>query len=481
MRDDEVQERQGGDTVIGDIPSPEAAENIVEEACKLGAEHAEAIVFADEHSTTRFNNEIHQNISAKKFGMYVTVVVDRRKLGSVSLSTNKSHEVEEGLKRAIRIARLTPVDPNFESLPEPTKVHPVPNLYYPETFEMMPLEKAEVISGIVASGLDHDGRVKSVAGYFVNGRRIVALSNSLGIDLSYSFSMSDIQVSVHSEENGSIGSGYSSRTSRDVSEIDFESLATKAIKNSLGGLGPQIIQPGDYEVVLKPLAVAVLLQSMGDSFSAETYREGRSFLSGSLGERLFDEKLTLIDDGRDEASLTAMPFDGEGVPKRELRLIDRGIAGSLCYDTYHSRIDGRESTGHCPHKIERMDGSIFKSPIPTNQIVVPGGSDEDELISDMGRGLLVTRLHYVTVVDKKRAVLSGMTRDGTWYVEGGEIRYPVRNLRFTDSMLRVLSGIGAVGDASTVEMRLREHTGLLSSLTVPSFRLESFRFTGLTA
>jgi len=346
---------------------------------------------------------------------------------------------------------------------------------------MNPLEKAEIIKEIVDSGLDHDRKVKSVGGYFVNGHRTVALANSLGIDQSYNFSMSDVQVSVRSESDGSVGSGYSAKTSRDVSTIDFKILATEATENSITSLGPKIIQPGEYTVVLKPFAVAVLLQSTASGFSAEAHRGGRSFISGSRGMKLFDDKLTLLDDGRNGASLTAMPFDGEGVPKEKLSLIDRGVVGSLCYDTYHANIDGTESTGHCPHKIERMDGAIFKSPFPMNQIMLPGGADNDELINDVRQGLLVTRLHYVAVVDEKRMIMSGMTRDGTWYIENGEIKYPVRNLRFTDSILRAFSQIDAIGNTSTVEGRLKEHSGLLSSLTVPSIRLESFRFTGLTA
>jgi predicted Zn-dependent protease len=190
--------------------------------------------------------------------------------------------------------------------------------------------------------------------------------------------------------------------------------------------------------------------------------------------------MVVIDDGTNELSLTSTPFDGEGVPKKKLTLIQNGVTSSLCYNTYYAMKEGIESTGHCPNKIDRMDGSIFKGPLPMNQIIEPGDTSEENMISDVKEGLLITRMHYVTVIDENKATLSGMTRDGTWFIEDGEIQHPVKNLRFLDSMLRVFSKVDSIGNSLTLEGRLREHSGLLSSITAPAIKLPSMRFTGQT-
>ena len=458
----------------------EEARKIVDMGVELGADQSEAVAYSEWLSTTRFNNYIHQNTATKNHGVYVTVVVNRNQLGSASISSNSPSDVEGGLRRAIKMAKIAGADPNFKSLPDPQEVRPLSNLYRRRTARLPAAEKAEKVGVILDSGLDYDDRITSVAGYFVNGSRTIALANSSGVDVVSSFSVADLQINAISKDAGSSGYGYSAKSSRDVSTFDYEGLATEAAENSVSSLNPVTLQPGEYEVVLKPHAVGTLLDRMGDGFSAESHRDGRSFLSGRLGEKVFDDKLTLIDDGRDLSTLTAFPFDGEGVPKRRLPLIRDGVAESLCYDTYQANIDGIESTGHRPHKIDRMDGQTFKSPIPMNQIVVTGTSSMEDLISDVSRGLLVTRFHYVTVMDEREAILSGMTRDGTWLIEDGEIRHPVKNLRFTDSMLKAFSRVDAIGDGSTVEMRCREYTGLLGSLTTPSMKLRSLRFTGLT-
>lgn len=460
----------------------ESSELIVDTAIELGASQAESVVFEEKYDTTRFNNEIHQNISNRNMGAYITVVVDSNKLSSISLSIGDiTDDLLKGyIHDMIAYTKLLKGDPYFSCLPQPGKIKCDSGLYFPLTVDFQPHDKAEIINSCIKSGLDYDKRIRSVNGYFVNGKRSVKINNSNGVDEKHDISLADVQIGVSSEENGSVGKGYASKTSRDISELDLISLTMNSSENSVQSLNPKTAPPKEYEVVLKPSALATLIHSISDGFSAETYNDGRSFLCGRLGEKLFDEKIIITDDGADKRSLTATPFDGEGVPKRKLKMVQDGVTQSLCYDTYYAKREGVESTGHCPNKIDRMDGSIFKSPIPMNMILEPGDVSDESLIKDVKEGLLVTRMHYVTVIDEKKAILSGMTRDGTWLIENGEIKYPVKDLRFMDSMLKVLSSVDAIGNESTVENRLREHCGLLSSLTTPSIKLPSMRFTGLT-
>jgi len=460
----------------------EIAENIVEKALKLGATHSEAVVYNEYNNTTRFNNGIHQNIETQHNGAYITVVVDKNKSSSASLSTGKIDEktVVEILNKIIRNAKLLQGDPNFHSLPEPKIVRNRNSLYYPDTVDIDPAEKASIIRDLIETGISYDKRVKSVDGYFVNGKRSITIQNSNGVNVNSEISIADIQIGVRSEEDGSNGSGYVSRTTRDISEIDIDDLTSSALDNALMSLNPKTVPAKEYEVVLKPSALSTLLLSISEGFSAETFNDGSSFLCGKLGSKLFSENLNLIDDGNDENSLTSLPFDGEGVPKERMVLVEGGIPESICYNHYHAQKDGVGSTGHCPHKIDRMDGTIYKNPIPMNQLVLPGDADEMELIEEVNEGLLVTRMHYVTVIDETKAILSGMTRDGTWLIRDGEIQHPVRDLRFMDSMIDVLSKIDLIGNESIKEKKLREHSGLLSSITTPPIKVSSIKFTGQT-
>jgi PmbA protein len=453
---------------------------LTEQAAKLGADQSEAVVFTDEFSTTRFNNSIHQNIFRRNSGVFLTVITGGNRKGTVSISSLEQQILEKGLEQAIKVSKLSLPDPDFKSLPQDAEAKPITGLYIDETASLSPHEKGVFLREVIDRGLSYDRRVSYVAGHFTNGFREVSICNSLGLASTTKITNASLQVNVSAKKLNSTGSGYATFSDRDVTKIDPEKPVIEAAESSIMSLDAKSIEPGRYEVVLKPYAVAIMFSCLSDGFSTVSYREGRSFLSGHLGELVFDEKLTLTDDGRNLNSLTAMPFDGEGVPKKRFELIDKGVPKVICYDNYYAMIDGKENTGHKPHKIDRMDGWIYQDPIPTNLIVDPGKSSEEDLISDVKKGLLVSRLHYVTVVDEKEMILSGMTRDGTWLIKNGEIAGSVKNLRFTDSAVKALSKIGAIGGLSTVKSTLREHSGLLSSLSMPSMRLEDLHFTGST-
>jgi predicted Zn-dependent protease len=481
MWNNSIQQCEGGNNIIDNVSNlQEISSFITKTALELGADESEVVTYSEEYSTTRYNNFIHQNIATTNFGIYITVVVEKNKMASILVSSREKSRIKEALRKVIKIARVSRADPNYKHLPTLRKVDAIPNLCCKKTVELPPVEKAEKVRTIIDSGLDYDKRIHTIAGFFVNGHRQVALANSHNTDLFCDFSIAELQVNSISSDMESSGTGYSAKLCRDITNLDYDALVIEAVENSVLTLRPKKIQPEEYKVVLKPYAVATLLGILGDGFSSESVREGNSFLVNKLGQQIFDEQLTIVDNGRDKASATATPFDGEGVPKQSITLVKNGVIESLCYDTYTANLVGRESTGHKPQKVDRQAGCIYRNPIPMNQIIHPGSSSLDDLISEIKLGILITRLDYVKFVSASEAVLSGMTRDGTYLIRNGEIRHPVKNLRFTDSMLKALSNITAIGDISTVEKRLREHTGLLSSVTVPAISLDFLKFTGIS-
>jgi predicted Zn-dependent protease len=232
------------------------------------------------------------------------------------------------------------------------------------------------------------------------------------------------------------------------------------------------VPPGDYEVVLSPRAVAALLLYLGYiGFSATPYQDGQSFVEYHLEEQAFDEKLSVKDDARDPLTLYSVPIDGEGVPKRTMKLIDKGTVSedSICYDSFTAgKEKDKTSTGHTVPPVSRF--YPYSRPLPINMMASPGDASTEDMIADTKYGIFVTRFHYTNPLEPTKAVLTGLTRDGTFLIEKGELSRPVKNLRYTDSMLSALTEVPMIG----------RELARIGETTAPAMKLKRLRFTGAT-
>ncbi len=225
-------------------------------------------------------------------------------------------------------------------------------------------------------------------------------------------------------------------------------------------------EPGEYDVVLLPYAVADILDWFAYlGFGAQAYQENRSFMSGRLGQRVLGENVTIVDD---PLGGVPSPFDYEGVGKAPLTLVEDGVARAICYDSYYAAKDGRASTGHA-----LPAGSTF-GPFATSLALAPGASSVDEMIASTERGVLVTRFWYTRTVHPLTVVMTGMTRDGTWLIENGKIAAPIRNLRFTQSYVDAMNRVRLIGR----EQKLQPAMGGYSR--VPALKIGGWSFTGAT-
>ncbi|HSR10623.1 MAG TPA: metallopeptidase TldD-related protein, partial [Thermodesulfobacteriota bacterium] len=231
-----------------------------------------------------------------------------------------------------------------------------------------------------------------------------------------------------------------------------------------------------YEVVLEPEAVYEFLSFLATlGFNALSVQEGRSFLCNRFGEKLADERITIFDDGLDPAGMP-VPFDFEGVPKKRVTFLDRGIARAVTYDSFTAGREGRESTGHA------LPPPGTEGPIPMNLFMAPGESQIEEMVRSVRRGVYVSRFHYTNVVEPMKAVITGMTRDGTFLIEDGEIRMPVKNLRFTESILKALSRVKAVGRERKICSAGSNYGRRFATGTVaPALLIDGFNFSGVSA
>jgi predicted Zn-dependent protease len=262
------------------------------------------------------------------------------------------------------------------------------------------------------------------------------------------------------------GSGYAEAAAVDASTIDAAALGREAAGKARATADAVSLDPGDYTVVLEEYAVVDLLDMLGYlGFSALAVQEERSF--AETGRRIGSELVTIVDDGYDPSGLP-LPFDFEGVAKRRVVLVEDGVCRDVVYDSQTAARAGVTSTGH------GLPAPNTWGPFPLNMLMEAGTAERDDLIAGLDRGLLVTRFHYTNPVHPKLAIVTGMTRDGTFLVEDGRIIGPVKNLRYTQSYLDALAGTVAVARSR------KALKGFLGCAVVPAVRIEGWTFTGGT-
>jgi predicted Zn-dependent protease len=278
----------------------------------------------------------------------------------------------------------------------------------------------------------------------------------------------DFQTVVMEKDGDS--SGWAQQSGWKADEIPTAALGTQAISKTEMGREARLIDPGEYPVVLDPYAVQDLLMMLNmTGMGANTVQEGRSWMNERMGKQIFSPTVSIWDDALDPNGLP-MPFDFEGTPKQRVDIVRDGVVIGPVYDRATAKKDERESTGHgLPPSARGF------SPLATNLFMVPGESSIDEMIRTTERGLYITRFHYTRPVHPANCVVTGMTRDGVYWIEDGKIRYPVKNLRFTQSYVEALAEVEAVGK----ETRLLTMMGIVAA-RVPALKLKYFSFTGAT-
>ncbi len=451
---------------LGAAADPEAALRIAEEVIRLaegaGVTEAEALVASGESALTRFaNSEIHQNVSSNEVLVNLRVANGRR-VGVASSGRTDAEGLRTLVERAAAIAANVQELEDWGGLPEPDAAAPEPveAAWSDGTGGATPELRADGARAVIAAA---DAEGVTAFGSFSTDAEAFAVANSKGIRAAERRTSSQLLTVTMGPDNGT---GYAEDCSVDATRIDAAALGREAAERARASANPVDVEPGDYPVVLNQYAVVDLLDMLGYlGFSALAVAEERSFFEA--GKQVASPLVTITDDGRDPAGLP-MGFDAEGVAKQRLALLDNGVCRDLAFDAQTAARAGRRSTGH------GLPAPNPYGPFPINMAMAPGDATLDELIGGIDRGLLVTRFHYTNPVYPKRVVITGMTRDGTFLVEGGRIVGPVRNLRFTMSYLDALAGVEAVGrDRRTLR-------GFLGGCTVPAVRLAGFSFTGAT-
>jgi predicted Zn-dependent protease len=431
----------------------------------VAGDQAEAVVIARNAALTRFANAaIHQNVVSREAELRVRVVRGKR----VAMVTTDRLD-DEGIRRAARdasdLAMVTPENPTFGGLPGDRGLHDAPSAFVDRTAEATPLDRARAVKQLCDAARSAS---LSAAGYVSTNVQELAIANSLGVWAYSPATTSDAELAAL----GGAGSAFAQRLSLDFGTLDIAGCAREAVAKAQAAQKPRDLEPGTHEVVLEPYAVRDVVAFLGSQLTGLAVEEGRSFVIGKLGQKVTGD-ITLVDDPFDPNGLPRA-FDLEGQPSERLTLIEHGIARAVVYDSQTAHRTGHKNTGHA------LPPNPFQPSSPMHLRLEPGTETREQLIKDTKKGVLVTRFWYTRWVHQLRTIVTGMTRDGTFAIEDGEIAYPVKNFRFTQSYHEALAGTLGIGSDLALLVPGEQFGLQVSSYRVPALRLQAFTFTGAT-
>jgi PmbA protein len=426
----------------------------------------EALYFGRDSALTRFaTNRIHQNVREHDASLQVRVI-DEERVGVASTNRLDEAGMREVVERAAAIARRSAPNPRAAILPEPDGRETDPELgYVPATAEASADLRAEGARAVIAAG---ESKGLQTSGSFSTAVMTIAVANGLGIRAFHRSTRASLLTVMMDGFASGAASGYAHAGAGDVGAIDAAALGAEAAEKGDRMRGAEAPEPGEYEVVLEEYAVAGLIEYLAYiGFSGLAHEEGRSFME--LGKRVMGENVSIWDDGADPAGLPA-PIDFEGVARHRVDLVTDGVATAVVHDAATGARAGTGSTGHA------LPAPNLIGPMPLNVFMAGGSTPRDELVAGIERGVWVTRFHYINPVHPKKAILTGMTKDGTFLIEGGRITRPLMNFRFTQSIPEAFSDVRAA--SRETKLLPGEFFG---AYRAPALHLGSFNFTGITA
>ncbi len=434
---------------------------------RCGKDPAELVLIHQEHALTRFaNNSIHQNVAEHNLTIYLRLMLGKRR-GMATTNRFDPAAIDELVLRARTNAAASPEDQQFPGLAEPGDYTPV-DAHDQATASIAPDQRADQVA--IVCQLAQAKRLNA-SGAFSTGVNGFCIANSQDLFAYHSLTEADFQTVIMAEDS----SGRAQASAWKISDIDAEAIGREAIYKAEHGRNPRDIEPGNFPVILEPYATDDLLDMLNiHGMSGQMVLDGRSWMNERLGEQVMSPQVSIWDDGLNPEGMP-MPFDLEGVPKQKVEIVSQGVAKSPVYDRSTAVKAGISSTGHAmPPNFPPFMQHI--GPISLNLFMAAGETSLEEMIRSTQKGLYITRFWYTRLVHPRDCIVTGMTRDGVFMVENGEVAYPVKNLRFTQSYLEALANVETIGRETRL---LKSRYGSYAN-HIPALKLSNFNFTGIT-
>jgi predicted Zn-dependent protease len=434
-------------------------DQVVSAARAQGVTEVEAILASGNQALTRFaNNAIHQNMAERTTHLSVRAVIEGR---TARASTNRLDpaSIRGVVEQAIAITRLTEADAELPPLAGPAEYRPVER-WSAATAHTTPRERAEAVAEAIHV-VESAGQ--TAAGIYSTDDTRYTLLNSRGVRAEYRETMARFSITAMAADS----SGWAKASACDGRGLDPLGLALSAARKATESAAPRELPAGRYTVILEPAAVLDLAGQMFADFSATAIRDGRSFLNDRIGKKIFGGNITVHDDAWHPLQSGA-PFDGEGVPRRGLTLVEGGVVRDIAYCRQAAAVAGVEPTGH-GFPLPNEYGET-----PANIVIAGGDTPVEQMVASTERGILVTRFWYIREVDPYEKIFTGMTRDGTFLVEDGRVTAGVRNFRFNQGLMEMLSNVEALSPA------VRASGEETFDMVVPAMKVQEFNFTEVT-
>ncbi|NKF24478.1 TldD/PmbA family protein [Solimonas marina] len=379
-----------------------------------------------------------------------------KRVGTATVNQFDDASLLRGVRRAEELAKLAPENPEFMPAIDKQK-YVATDTFRKSTAAITPAYRASV----AAACIEPCKKDKLVAaGFLLDGQRMSAIANSKG-NFGYQVeTSSDFTCTVRTADG--TGSGWVGRNVADVDDFHPSSEIQIAMQKARDSSGARALEPGRYTVVLEPAATIGLLARMMNGFDARQADEGRSFLTkkgggNKLGEQVFDERVSIYADPADPAA-PVIPWDEDGLPREKVTIVDKGVVKYLQYSRYWAKLKKQQALG-----------------MPGNIIMLGGDKSTMDLVKSTKKGILVTRTWYIRMVDPQTVLLTGLTRDGTFYIENGELKYPIKNFRFNESPVIMLNNVEEFGKPERVS---DVESPFL--MVIPPMKLREFTFSSLS-
>jgi PmbA protein len=434
-------------------------DNVLRLAQSTEADETEVHVEEVDDALTRFaNNAIHQNVAERGLTVSIRTVVDGR---TARATTNRIDEdsLRTAIESSLSLAHSQPKDPRLLPMPGKQKYRKVSRFAAP-TAALTPEDRARAVKRACDLAIEQR---QVAAGIFASGMSQSAMGNSRGLFASYRETHAEFSITMQESPAAS----WAKANACNVRDFDPQKLAATASNKAHRALNAQELAPGKYTVILEPSAVLDVVGFLFYDFSATALADKRSCLNDRMGKPIFGKNISVTDDAYHPLQLGS-PFDGEGMARERVALVQNGVPKNLVYSRATAKAAKKEPTGHG----FTLPNEYGEAPM---NLVFAGGNDSiEKMIASTDRGLLVTRLWYIREVDPYEKIMTGMTRDGLFLVEKGKVTSAVKNFRFNQSLLDMLKNVEMMGPA------VRATGEEAFEMVVPAMKVRDFRFSEVT-
>jgi len=430
-------------------------------AKRAGVPDIEVMFAASDESLTRFaNNEIHQNVAERTRSMSIRALWEQR---TARVTTNRLHRdgIQAAVDEVIALVKQSEADPDLLPLCSGTDQAVEVDRYVADVANASPAYRANCVKDAIRIV---ESQKQSAAGIYSTEQTVEAIVNSTGLFRYHGETQAIFSITATAADS----SGWAKASDVEFADASLvNQLATTAAEKAAKSANPRSIPTGRYTVILEPAAVLDLVGQIFHDFSGTAVADQKSFLSDRLGKKIFGDNITIFDDVANPLQMGA-PFDGEGVARKRLQLVDRGVAKEVAYSRSAATKAGTAPTGH-GFRVPNEAGEA-----PVNIVMAGGSGSVSDLVAGTTDGILVTRLWYIREVEPYEKIMTGMTRDGTFLIKDGQIVCGLKNFRFNQSVVELLRNVEAF--SATVRSSGEE----AFDMAVPGMKVHNFHFSELT-